>query len=61
MNKLPRSYWTDARDEAMRKARNAAFYAGCKDITDQARKLWTEIVADHVQRAREFNRNAVRS
>lgn len=45
-----------ARDEAMRKARNSAYYATATDISQRARQMWQDGACELVREARELNK-----
>lgn len=47
-----------ARDEAMRKARNNAYYATATDISQPARQMWLDGARELVREARELNKQA---
>lgn len=47
------------RDELMRRARNAMFYAGAQSVTPRARGAWREVAVELVKEARELNRRAM--
>jgi hypothetical protein len=49
------------RDELMRRARNAQFYAGVQSVTPRARAAWREVEIELVKEARELNRGALRA
>lgn len=56
MNKnFPKVYWIEQRNEMMRKARNAQFYAKASDISEIARMNWLATCRTFVQEAREIN------
>jgi hypothetical protein len=56
MKKPPKTYWIAERNEALRRARNARFYAGNPDISEHARELFMATCRAYVAEAREAQR-----
>lgn len=61
MNRAPRAYWREQREDRMRRARVARWYATTPDLSAKARELWTQTARDMVTEARAHNRELIRA
>jgi hypothetical protein len=59
MSKPSRNYWMVEKVEAMRRARNAKFYAKAHGLSELSAARFMDSCREYVQAAREYNRKMI--